>query len=359
MKILTRYIVVEFLKPLIFSIAAFSGLVMISEFFRELSFYLENKTPFLVVFSYLFLNLPWWCMQVLPVSVLLAVLFSLGGLARKGEVTAMKAAGINPWRIVSIFIICGIVIGAADLTLREKIIPSTVKRAETIYQNKIKKQKSGVQTEFYNLVVSLPPAGHVTIGYLNATQNIMQKIVIDYYTSSFHLKNQIVAESASWKNDTWTFYNGVERTFSPGTWTDVHFSTRTFGLPFRPKDFIFKKLRPEQMTSPEYRAYIAQLSTLGFPTDKDRIKFQQRFASAFSHLIVMLIGIPFALGLGSKHGKMISFTFALIFAFVYWGMQAIGQSMGENRLVSPLLAAWLGNILFAIIGLTFIGKMDK
>ena len=77
MKIIYRYIIREFFKPLFFSSAVFGGLVMISEFFRELSFYMENKTPFLVVFEYLLLNLPWWIIQVLPVSVLLAVLFSL------------------------------------------------------------------------------------------------------------------------------------------------------------------------------------------------------------------------------------------------------------------------------------------
>jgi lipopolysaccharide export system permease protein len=359
MKILTRYIIREFIKPLFFSIAAFSGLVMISEFFRELSFYLEKKTPFTVVISYLLLNVPWWCIQVLPVSVLLAVLFSLGQFARQGEVTAMKAAGVNPWRLVVIFLLCGLAIAAADLALREKVIPYTVKRAEIILQDKIKNEKAGVQTEFYNIVVSLPPAGRATIGHLNANQNSMQKIVIDYFTPGFVLKNQVVAESAAWEDNTWNFFNGVERSFSSGSWQDVYFSTKTFGLPFQPKDFVFRRLRPEQMTTPEYHAYIGQLATLGLPTEKDRIQFYLRFASALSYPVVMMIGIPFALGFGGRHGKMISFTFALIFAFVYWGAQAIGQSMGGNRLISPLLAAWLGNIVFGVFGIVFISKMKK
>ena len=84
-----------------------------------------------------------------------------------------------------------------------------------------------------------------------------------------------------------------------------------------------------------------------------------RWASAFSYLIVMLIGIPFALGLGSRSGKIISFTFAIVFAFIYWGVEAIGQSLGENRIVSPFIAAWLGNIVFGTAGLVFVFRIRK
>jgi lipopolysaccharide export LptBFGC system permease protein LptF len=73
----------------------------------------------------------------------------------------------------------------------------------------------------------------------------------------------------------------------------------------------------------------------------------------------MLIGIPFALGLGSRHGKIISFTFALIFSFLYWGLQAMGQSFGENRVISPFAAAWLGNFVFGTAGIYLAGKIKK
>ncbi|OGS34110.1 MAG: hypothetical protein A2293_15720 [Elusimicrobia bacterium RIFOXYB2_FULL_49_7] len=360
MKILTRYLIKEFMKPLVFSSVAFGGLVLISEFFRELNFYMEKKAAFSAVFQYLFLNLPWWVIQVLPVAVLLAVLFSLGQLAKQGEITAIKASGINLWRIVSVLFLCGLFLGAVEVVLREKIIPYTVEKAEYVRKEKIEKQPVFVRTEYNDLVIALPAQGRMTVGILNVKENLMRDVVIDYYDESFGLSRQIVVREVRWSQGTeWVFLNGVERVFAAGTWQDSYFSEKMLSLPFEPKDFMITQIRPEQLSSAEYKKHIQQLTTLGIPTERETIKFYGRWSSVFSHLIVMLIGIPFALGLGSRHGKVISFTFALLFAFFYWGVQAVGQSLGENHVVTPLLAAWLGNIIFGVLGVGLLNRIGR
>ena len=332
---------------------------MISEFFRELSFYLENKTPFLTVFEYLLLNLPWWIIQVLPVSVLLAVLFSLGQLARRNEITALKGPGINLWRIVFIFLLCAVFVGLVEITLKEKVIPFTVKEAERIMHEKIKKENYSVESEFNDMVISLPGNSRMTISNLNAKDNSMKQVIIDRFDSSFNLNSQLVAQSAHFDGTNWILKDGVERNFGKQHMNETIFSSKIVKLPFTPKDFILKKLRPEQMTTSEFQEYVHQLDTLGIPSERERIQLYFRWSSAFSHIIVMLIGIPFALGFAGKHGKFISFTFALIFAFVYWGILAVAQSLGENRVITPLLSAWIGNILFGTAGVLMLAKLKK
>ncbi|MFH1369541.1 MAG: LptF/LptG family permease [Elusimicrobiota bacterium] len=359
MKLITRYVTREFLKPLFFSIFAFGGLVMISEFFRELNFYLEKKANFIFVFQYLMFNFPWWTIQVLPISVLLAVLFSLGNLARHNEITAMKAAGVNVWRIFSVIFICGMLLSAGEIFLREKVIPNCVRQAERIRQEKIKQESQMIQTEFKNLVVSLPGNGRMTVNHLSAKTGLMSGIIIDYFDNAFHLKNQIVAPDAKWDGTKWIFGSGVERNFTGDNWNERRFSGKQLSLPFKPEDYIEIGVRPEQMTTPEFIAYIGQLDKLGKPTEKELIQFYLRYSSALSHIIVMLIGIPFALGLGSRFGKIVSFTFAVMFAFIYWGFQAIGQSLGQFGVISPILAAWLGNIIFGITGLALVSRVQK
>lgn len=359
MKLIYRYLIREFIKPLVFTTLVFGGLVLISEFFRELNFYLENKTPFTYVLAYLALNLPWWTIQVLPVSVLLAVLFALGDMGRRNEITALKAAGVNPWRIMAVMFFCGLCIGATEIGLREKVIPATVRMAERIRHEKIRKEPFDIQFEYRDLVVSLPDNGRMTIGYLNAKDKVMRQVVADYYNDSFLLTRQLLVQEARYKNGTWHYSGGVERVYSSSTTVETVFDAREQKLPFAPEDFIITRVRPEQKSSPEYIMYIRQLENLGVPTEKERIQYHLRWSSVFSHLVVMLIGIPFALGMGSRHGKMISFTFALIFAFVYWGVQAVGQSMGENKLLTPVQAAWMGNSIFGVFGLYLAGRLKK
>jgi lipopolysaccharide export system permease protein len=320
---------------------------------------MEKKASFIAVFEYLIFNLPWWIIQVLPVAVLLAVLFSLGGLARTGEITALKAAGVNLWRIIILFLAAGLFISMMDIVLREKIIPFTVKHSEKVRIEKIRKEKLSRTVEFNDLVVSLPDNGRMTIGYLNAKEGRIWRIVIDYYNDSFQLARQIVAEEGKWTDNKWIMENGVERIFNSGGFKETGFKEKELSLPFDIEDFILVKTRPEQMSTKEFKDYINQLKTLGVPPEKEIIRLYSRWAVVFSHIIVMLIGIPFALGLGSHHGKIISFTFALILAFIYWGLQAVGQSLGENGLISPILSAWLGNIVFGVIGTVLLLRIKK
>ena len=40
-------------------------------------------------------------------------------------------------------------------------------------------------------------------------------------------------------------------------------------------------------------------------------------------------------------------------------LQAVGQSLGENGYITPLLSAWLGNIVFGILGIGLLTRVKK
>lgn len=357
--ILYRYIASAIIKPLLLSTVSFGGLVMISEFFREMSYYLEHKVSFLDVFAYLACNLPWWCIQVLPVSVLLAILFSLGDLARHNEITAIKASGVNLWRIILLCMLAGAAIGVADLALREFVIPPAVRAAEHIRDTRIHRETKKDRTQYSNHIVTLPGNARMTMGHLDLTAGTMTSIVIDFFNDDDVLVRQIVAASADWTGKQWVFHRGIERVFTPGASEDTAFDEKTGIVTIAPDTFVIKRVRPELLNTRAFREYIKTFRMIGMPVTNEQFQLHQRYAAVFSHMIVMCIGIPFALGLGGRHGKLISFTAALIFAFMYWGVQAVGKSLGENGLLTPVMAAWLANIIFSGVGLWMIRGVQK
>jgi len=359
MRIIYFYISKQFLRIFFFTAFAFGFIVLISELFRQLGFYMEYKTPFLVMVQHLFSNIPWWIIQVLPVATLLALLFSLGDLSKRNEITAIKAAGVNMWNIIALFMIIGLLIGAGDFAAREFVVPYTTKFNERIKKEKIQKEEVYVKTEFNNLIVTLQNNTRLTVGYLDAKKQYMRDVIIERYSEDFHLERLILAPEGTWEDGTWILENGVIREFKNDFWDEVTFKKYDSGIHLKPGDIAFRKMNYEMMTSGEFRKYINRLRIFGQTALQERIALQIRYASVFCHLVVMMIGIPFALGFGNRFGKILSFTLALAASFVYWGMQAVTQSMGENLILSPFMAAWLPNFIFFVIGSYLLTNVKK
>jgi lipopolysaccharide export system permease protein len=359
MKKLYLYVSRKFLTIFFFTAFAFGFIVLISELFRELGFYMANKTPFLIIVQHLISNVPWWIIQVLPVATLLSLLFSLGDLAKKNEITAMKAAGINMWRIIAMFMALGVLIGGADFAARELLVPKTAVFNEKVRKEKIQKEEIRVQTKFKNLIVSLPGNTRLTVGDMDTKEKLMKDIIIERYSEDFYIESLILASEGTWANKTWTLKNGVVREFTSDFWNEAYFKEYDSDIRLKPNDFTFKKMRYETMNTYDFQKYINQMRMFGKTALKERIALNIRYASVFCHLVVMMIGIPFALGIGPRFGKILSFTLALVASFIYWGVEALTQSLGEFSILTPFSAAWLTNFIFFVIGTVLLARVKK
>jgi lipopolysaccharide export system permease protein len=340
-------------------VIAFSLVVVISQLFGQIKFYTEYQASFNLIILHLITNLPEWLMQGLPIATLLALLFSLSSLAKKNEIIAMKAAGINMWRIISLFLIIGAVIGIGDFTIRELIVPKTSFYNEIIRKEKIMKEIILVQTDFYNQIVPLPNNVRMTVGHLDTKANTMKDVVMEKYGNNFEVQLLVLAEEAIWENNSWILKNGVMRDFNSDFWNEIYFKDYNSNIYITPEDMAINDIRPDAMDISSFKKYINQLKTFGQAAIKQRILLNIRFASIFSHVIVMMIGIPFAIGLRKTVSTVLGFTMALVATLAYWGTQAITISLGENLILSPFVAAWLPNIIFSITGIYLLIKVKK
>jgi lipopolysaccharide export system permease protein len=359
MKILYRYIIKIFAKNFLFTTAATAVVGMISELLKQVSLYIDNKTPFCLILIHLFSYVPWWLIQAAPIATLLALLFSLGDLSKNNEIMAIKAAGINILRIIILFLIMGFVIGTGDFAVKELIVPKTSIYNEIIEKEKIKKEKIKTKTEFSDLIVPLLNNTRVTIDYLNTAKSVMKNITIEKYNDKFKIERLILAETGTWEDDSWLLKNGVIRNFNADFWNETHFEQYNSNIHIKPEDISIQDVNYNAMNMHALKKYINQLKMFGQIAVRERIILNMRFASVFAYIVVMMIGIPFAIGFENRLNKILSFTFAMTIAFIYWGTQAITKSLGENLILSPFMAAWLPNLIFSAIGVYLLIKVKK
>ncbi|MDR0819931.1 MAG: LptF/LptG family permease [Endomicrobium sp.] len=362
MKFLDRYIIKIFVKIFMFTTSAIALVGIISELFRHISLYMDNKTPFYPILIHLLSDMPRWLIQVLSIATLLALLFSLGDLSKNNEITAIKAAGINIWRIIILFFIIGFVIGTGDFAVKEFIVPKTSLYNKVIEKEKIRKEKinTKTKTELSDLIAPVLNNTRVTIDYLNTEENIMKNIAIEKFSDKFKTERLILAEAGIWENDSWLLKNGVVRNFNADFWDETHFEQYNSNIHIKPEDMAIQQdVSYDAMSMHALKKYINQLRALGQTTVKERIILNMRFADVFAYIIVMIIGIPFGIGFENKLNKILSFTLAMTAAFIYWGTQAIAKSLGENLILSPFIAAWLPNLIFSAIGVYLLVKVKK
>src|SRR5688500_14081107 len=108
--ILDRYILREFLLSFAAVMAFCTLLMLVGTIFSKFTDILAHEVPWSTVFMYFLTSLPGRVMFVVPIAAMLAVLFSVGGLARTNEVLAMLTSGVHGLRLSVPVMFCGALI---------------------------------------------------------------------------------------------------------------------------------------------------------------------------------------------------------------------------------------------------------
>src|SRR6195952_4969713 len=85
-----------------------------------------------VIAEFFLLSIPFTVALTLPMSVLVAVLYAFSRLASENEVTALKASGVSPWRLVTPAIAWGVVMSLFLLAFNDQVLPRANHRLKTL-----------------------------------------------------------------------------------------------------------------------------------------------------------------------------------------------------------------------------------
>src|SRR5260221_7819994 len=105
------------------------------------------------------------------------------------------------------------------------------------------------------------------------------------------------------------------------------------------------------MTGFEMAERIRRLRALGVPDNREQVGLKMKIALPFAHLVVIALGIPFAMG-SSHKSRLQTFGYALAVVFLYWGTVSTCESLGEQGHMTAWIAAWTANFVFS--GLAFV-----
>ena len=351
--LLDEMILRDFAMYLGMILISFILLTLVFTFFELLSDIVRNHIPLLMVGQYLLNVTPSMVYIMTPLSVLLAVLTTIGLLQKTNEITAMKATGTSIYRVIFPVFIIAAALSAGLFFFDQFYIPAANQRQETL-RNQIK----GKPAQTY-----LRPdrkwifGEHNTIYYyefFDPDQNTFANITaFEFNPATFELTQRVHASRAHWSAELgkWVFEQGWQRTFhNSNIQSFQEFDASTFPLLIEPPGYFKKEVRQSsEMNYQELRAYIADLQQSGFDVVRLRVQLQRKFAYPVITLIMAILAVPFSLSSGRK-GALTGIAIALTVAIVYFVADGLFQAMGNASQLPAAMAAWAPDLIFGSIG---------
>ncbi len=359
MTIIRRYLLKAYLSSFSGAIFLFLCIGWLSQILDKLSAFAKPGVKLPLVLYYLALRTPQWLIQIMPVSVLLASLFSLGKLSGNQEITALRASGVSWGKIFSSFIGFAFLLSLSAIMVNEKVVPWSNAKATYVYRVKINKEFIASNLQAANLVVPGKNNSQLMINFLDAQEGIIRGLVINWYSPDYRLIRTIYAQESRWENNRWVLLNGIERLFDESGIKEKKFDRQETEITESPSDFLLITKKSEEMDFFQLKDYIKKLKVLGQPAAKEEIQLYLKLSFPFINLIVIFLGLPFGILQRRSESRAVSFCISILISFIYWGMISVGQALGENRILPPLLAAWFGNLIFGLIGMAFLWKIKS
>lgn len=349
--ILDWYIIKKFIGTYIYAILLIISIAIVFDFNENLSKFTQYHAPWrAIIFDYYANFIPYYSNLFSPLFVFIAVIFFTSKLAGNSEIIAMLAAGVSIKRLMRPYMLSCVVIAGLTFYLNSFVIPhGTVIRQnfETLYRN----SKKNTSAENVQLFVAKNTTAYIQNyddqykrGYGFSLVKIKNKKIVSHLTAMEIQYDTIADSKYHWKLSNWKIrtLKGLKEHIQSG-------ATKDTVLLMEPTDLVYSKGQQETFTSPELLDYISKQTSRGSGNVVQyEVEFHKRIAMSFSSFILTIIGL--ALSSRKRKGGMgLSLGIGLALSFSYIMLQTVSATFAIQDNTPPILAAWIPNIIFAII----------
>lgn len=348
---LDRYIIGKFIGTYIYAIILIISISIVFDVNENLAKFTQYHAPLkAIVFDYYMNFVPYFANLFSPLFVFIAVIFFTSKLAGNSEIIAMLAAGISFKRLMRPYMISCVLISALSFYLSAYVIPhGTVIRQnfETMYKNKKR------VTAADNVMLQV---GKGVIAYIQHYDNSMKKgygfsldrfedkKLVSHMTAMEVQYDTISDSKYHWTVNNWKIreLRGLREHITSGISKDTI-------IQMEPTDLVYSKGQQETFTSPELKEYISkQIDRGSSNVVQYQVEYHKRIASSFASFILTTIGL--SLSSRKRKGGMGTYLgIGLALSFTYILLQTVSSTFAVNADAPPILAAWIPNLIFAVV----------
>ncbi|TMB16054.1 MAG: LPS export ABC transporter permease LptG [Deltaproteobacteria bacterium] len=339
----------EFLWAFALTLGAFIAIYVIADFFDRFDTFLRHDASGGAIVRYFLFKIPLVVTQATPLAVLTGGIVGLGLLARQHEFVALRACGVSIWQMITPLLALAALISVAAFAWNESVVPYSAHRWHMIETVEIKKR--ALPTVFMGHDIWYHGrAGFYNIERVNAKRNALYGLRIYHLGTDFRPQRVVEVDTATWTDDGWQFAGARTRRLTPGGVEESPGLPEGFTLPETLEDFRVASVEPEELSYAMLRRQIRDLRRKGVDISENWVDLHLKLALPAASLFMMLIAVPLAASGTRWTSVAASAGVGIVLGFGYFVLMAFARALGQSGALSPILAAWLANGLFALVG---------
>lgn len=363
MRILSRYILREYLVPLCYCMVGFVAIYVLFELFGSFSRLVEAKLPAGVAVKYFFAYLAPYFQYLAPAALMLAALYTMWNFSRRSELVAMRSNGIAFHAIAAPILACAVAMAGVVAWMNEKYVPMNAQWATRLKSCRFDMAKAarGARLDYRNAKDSrIWSAERI----FDASGNHLGEVTITEDRPEGARRWTLTADKADFLDGEWWLSGIAIQHYDESGAEKATPTPQLDALPVRvftnlgetPRDLMAQS-RKQQYNS--VMGKLRHLATNTHLSEDTRREYEYaawaQLMSPFACIIITLFAIP--AGVSSGRQNIFKGILSALGAFFSFYALVIGGMIAANTgCIPPIPAATIPYAIFLVLGLNMFRK---
>ncbi len=358
MKKIDWYIIKKFLGTFFFTMILIILIVIIFDVSEKIDDFIKNQAPLKeIIFSYYLTFIPYFTNMFSSLFTFIAVVFFTSKIAANTEIIAILSSGISFRRLLRPYLIAATFLAILSFYLANFLIPQT-NQIRYAFEDKYifsKRYNKG-----HNIHVQNSPGTLLYVESFNNDDNRGRNFTMEKVKNNM-LTYKLTARDITFDSltNSWEAHHYMIRTGIDSKMSFEYGDTLKLDLNVQPIDFSNRIKRMDVMNYFELDKFIEEEKIKGSKNIKFyEVERHKRVSFPFATLILTIIGASLS-SRKVRGGIGLHLAFGILISFAYIIFMQISTVFATFGTLSPFVAVWIPNFLFAILAILLVRLAPK
>jgi lipopolysaccharide export system permease protein len=353
MKKIDWYILKKFLSTFFFAILLFTLISVVVDISEKTDDFTKSHLSLKqIILQYYIGFVPYIIAFLFPLFVFLAVIFFTSKMAGRTEVIAILSSGVSFRRYLRAYVVGGLFLGGL-LWWADRIIVPKANQIRTDFQAKYVDNDpyNPSQSQQHYIHFRVDPYTYAGIEFYDTLRKTGSQFFLYQLNDSQHLVYNLRAEGIAFDTakKKWRLDNLIERKINGLRETVTQSVQRFTNYNFTPQELETDSYIQDKLTTPQLDVYIKRERLRGTEgVNSLEVERNRRDATPAAVFLLTMIGACIA-SRKIRGGSGVHLALGIFICAVYVIANQFSTVFSTKGHLSPVLAAWIPNMMFAVV----------